>query len=297
MKTNREELIEQAVLGEIDPPTVPGGREWRISPEGKPIALPGVGGITYNCRVGDSAVNFKADHVEPGVSLKTDKTAANNALNILACIGNKARVASGDAKGERGTVTGKHGGIEHVMVDFPNETLEKLTIGDKVQIRAFGMGLELRDFPGVSLMNLSPDMLDIIAGAQPQNERLQVPVALTIPSEYMGSGIGQSHVFSGDYDIQLSIDAIKEESGLNGLRLGDIVAIEDQYHTFGRSYKKGALSIGIVVHTLCVQSGHGPGVTTLMTCKNGEIEPRVTESANIADMLGIGNLSEPDNSH
>ena len=42
----------------------------------------------------------------------------------------------------KGVVTGKHGGIEHVMIDFPPETLDKLQIGDWIQVRGFGTGIE-----------------------------------------------------------------------------------------------------------------------------------------------------------
>ncbi len=87
--------------------------------------MPGVGGITYNLRVGDLACGWEADHVEPGVSVENKENdarsgqAANTAFNVLSCVGNKATVVTGDAKGAEGTVTGKHGGIEHVLVDFP----------------------------------------------------------------------------------------------------------------------------------------------------------------------------------
>ncbi len=135
---------------------------------GEPVILPGVGGITYNIRVGDLACGWMADHVEPGVSLENRVSDSrfprgqSNALNVLACIGNEAVVVKGDAKGEKGVVVGKHGGIEHVMVDFPPETLEKLVIEDKVQIRACGVGLKLLDAPDVKVYNTSPEFLDAV---------------------------------------------------------------------------------------------------------------------------------------
>ena len=87
------------------------------------MVFPGVGGITYNVRVGDLAVGWMADHVEPGVSIRNKEKedrfphGPNYALNVLSCVGNEAVVVTGDAKGENGVVTGKHGGIEHVLVD------------------------------------------------------------------------------------------------------------------------------------------------------------------------------------
>jgi len=65
------------------------------------------------------------------------------------------------------------------------------------------------------------------------------------------------------------------------------VAILDADHSYGRIYKKGAISIGIVVHTNCVTSGHGPGVTTLFTSSTGKITPRIDAKANIASILKL----------
>ena len=42
-------------------------------------------------------------------------------------------------------MTGKHGGIDHVMVYFDEETLELMTTEDKVLIKACGQGLKLID--------------------------------------------------------------------------------------------------------------------------------------------------------
>jgi hypothetical protein len=81
----------------------------------------------------------------------------NAALNVLACIGNVAEVVSGDAKESQGRVTGKHGGIDHVMIDFKPDILEKLLIGDKILIKSFGVGLKLMDFyPEILVMNTDP---------------------------------------------------------------------------------------------------------------------------------------------
>jgi hypothetical protein len=103
----------------------------------------------------------------------------------------------------------------------------------------------------------------------------------------MGSGLGSTTCYHGDYDIQLFDKGIVNEYGLDNLRLGDIVAILDTDHSFGRVYKQGSLSIGIIVHSDCVSSGHGPGVTTLFTCNDGILDVRIDHTANIADILGL----------
>jgi hypothetical protein len=103
----------------------------------------------------------------------------------------------------------------------------------------------------------------------------------------MGSGLGSNQVNSGDYDIQLFDEAVVEQYGLGNLRLGDLVAIIDADHSFGRIYRQGAISVGVVVHTNCVTAGHGPGVTTLMTSPDGKIIPQITQNANVASLLKL----------
>jgi hypothetical protein len=290
LKTNREKLVKLSVMGEVASPTTKS--VYNISATGIPCILPGVGGITYNLRVGDFACGWEADHVEPCVSTVNKESdarsgnTANTAYNLFSCVGNQAIVASGDAKGETGTVTGKHGGIEHVLIDFKSKTLDKLLIGDKIQIKAYGTGLKLLDFPEIKLTNMDPCLLDAI---RPQivNEKIEVPVAHVIPAELMGSGLGANQVNSGDYDIQMFDGSVVKQFGLENLRLGDLVAIMDADHSYGRIYRKGAVSIGVVVHTNCVTAGHGPGVTSLMTSTNGKIIPQINLKANLAYLLKL----------
>lgn len=79
-----------------------------------------------------------------------------------------------------------------------------------------------------------------------------------------------------------------EKYKLDRIRFEDIVAISDADNSFGRSYKEGAVSIGIVVHSDCVIAGHGPGVATLLTSTTGKIKFYLEEEANIANYLNIG---------
>jgi hypothetical protein len=291
IKTNREKIVKISVIGEVVSPVV-GDSVYKISADGEPVVLPGVGGITYNIRVGDVATGWMADHVEPGVSVEnrvTDRRFPNGqsrALNVLSCVGNEATVVGGDAKGDKGVVVGKHGGIEHVMVDFQPETMEKLVIEDKVMIKAYGVGLKLLDLPDVKLFNVSPEFLEAVDPAI-KDGKLEVPVTHTIPAAIMGSGLGRSHVASGDYDITMFCEATCEEYGLEDLRFGDLVAITDADHSYGRIYRRGAVSVGIVTHSDCVIAGHGPGVTTLFTSKTGAIKPVVDPDANIAKLMKL----------
>ena len=286
-----DKLVKISVVGEVASPFV-SRSVYNVSATGTPSILPGVGGITYNLRVGDPACGWEADHVEPCVSTENKENdprngqRANTAFNVLSCVGNEAIVATGDAKGSKGVVTGKHGGIEHVLIDFQPEILEKLMLGDKILVKAFGLGLKLIDFADVKVMNMDPCFLEALA-PQPNGEKLEVPVTHMIPAAIMGSGLGANQTQSGDYDIQLFDENVIEQYGLDDLRLGDLVAIIDSDHSFGRIYRQGAISVGIVVHTNCVTAGHGPGVTTLMTSPSGKIVPKIDSKANIAYLLKL----------
>ncbi|HAN94892.1 MAG: DUF4438 domain-containing protein [Limnochordia bacterium] len=289
LKTNASKLVMLSVQGQITPPLR--RTAYGVDREGVPFVLPGTGGITYNVKVGDPAFGWVGDHVEPGVStaasIEERSGSRNQAYNTLACVGNEAVVISGDAKGARGVVTGKHGGIEHVLIDFAQEDLEKMAIEDKVLIKAYGLGLQLVDYPGISVRNLDPHVL-LKLDLTEEDGRLIVPVAAVIPARLMGSGIGASSTASGDYDITTTDQEEIKALGINELRLGDLVALEDTDNRFGRSYRKGALSVGVVVHSDCLAAGHGPGVTTLFTSIDGSLGFRLDPEANIGRILGIG---------
>ena len=290
LKTNVEKLMKISVMGEIASPTI--RFVYNVSATGKALVLPGAGGITYNLRVGDPACGWEADHVEPGVSVENKENdarsgqAANTAFNVLSCVGNQATVATGEKKGAKGVVTGKHGGIEHILIDFPSEILEQLLIGDRILIKTFGLGLKLLDFPDIKVLNIDPGLFEAW-NPKPNGDKLEVPVTHIVPAAIMGSGLGSNQVNSGDYDIQLFDEAVVEQYGLESLRLGDLVAIIDADHSFGRIYRQGAVSIGVVVHTNCVTAGHGPGVTTLMTSPYGKIIPQIIQNANVASLLKL----------
>lgn len=287
LKTNKDQLVCQSVIGEITSP-LGGVNPYRVNPDGHPDVYPGVGGITYNLRIGDSACDQFADHVEPGVSISNftqfqGQPGPNRALNLFSCVGNIAKVVTGEAKGKTGRVIGKHGGIEHVLLDFEPDVLEDLVIGDKIQIKAYGCGLQLPDFPGIKVMNIDPALLAVIGLKPLKDKKLQVPVAHEVPAKIMGSGIGSAHSHSGDYDIQMFDEPTVSKYDLQHLKLGDFVAIIDADATFGRIYKTGGVVIGIVVHSSCVLAGHGPGVMIAMSSKEGKIVPKITAEANLKE--------------
>jgi hypothetical protein len=122
---------------------------------------------------------------------------------------------------------------------------------------------------------------------QLNGDKFEASVTHIVPAAIKGSGLGANQVNSGDYDIQLFDKTVVEHLGLGNLRLGDLVAIIDADHSFGRIYMHGAVSIGVIVHTNCVTAGHGPGITTLITSTDGKIIPQIGSKANIASLLKL----------
>lgn len=283
------------VMGQI---THPVGRPnpYRIGHDGVPRILPGTGGIAINQRVGDRCVGLAGDHIEPGVSLHNnnreivgDKNGPNLALLTYCCVGNIAQVVTGPCTGKQGVVTGKHGGIEHAIIDFPTDVLRRLRIGDRVQIYSYGLGLKLPDHPQILAMNCSPRLLRKW-GVRADKTCLQVPVTHQIPASVMGSGIGQNNSIRGDYDIQLFDPKITRRFKLGTLRFGDFVAIIDSDSHFGRAFRHNAITIAVVVHGDSTISGHGPGVLALLTGDRRGLNPIRDRNANLARVLRLRKL-------
>lgn len=286
IKTNKDRLVIQSVQGKIHSPTV-ANNPYRIDREGLAHILPATGGISYNVKIGDSCMKWVGDHIEPGVSIKSNDRAENNALMLLACIGNEAKVITGEAKGARGFVTGMHGGIDHTLIYFKDEDLENMAIGDTILVKAHGQGLAIEGHEDIKCMNIDPYLLEKLDIKKSSNGPLKVPVVTEIPAYLMGSGVGSSTAFSGDYDIMTGDEDANREFGINKLRFGDLVLLRDCDNTNGRQYLKGSVSIGVIVHSNCIKSGHGPGVTVIMSSKTSNIEGVVDEKANIGNYLGI----------
>jgi len=179
VRDNREKLLEIAVQGEI---VSPSSSTYRAQWDARPKLALGMGGIKYNLKVGDPCFGWASgDHVEPGVTIrgKEKDTPSECALALLACIGNETKLVSGEGKGEKGVFTGRHAGSDD-LVWFPKETLEKVSIEDKVQVRAHGAGLKLLDYPDIKLNKCSPRLLDSL-GIEEKERMLTVPVVRKSP--------------------------------------------------------------------------------------------------------------------
>lgn len=286
LKTNKDRLLVMAVQGEI---VSPSSSTYRAQWDGQPKLSLGMGGIKYNLKVGDLCFGWASgDHVEPGVTIRgTEKPNPSDcALAILACIGNEAVAVSGESKGARGVFTGRHAGSDD-MIHFSQEDLEKLAIGDKVQVRAVGAGMKLLDYPDIRVNKCSPRLLESM-GVEEKGGKLVVPVVKEVPGFLMGSGIGfSSNTEPVDYDIQTTDPKAVKKYGLESLRLGDIVALKDQLCVNGRGYYKGAVTVGVIIHGASDFAGHGPGVNPILSTKDGRLATRIVKKANIADFWGL----------
>jgi hypothetical protein len=281
--TNKDKLLKIAVMGDIVHPT--GRKYYSTTWEGTNKISLGMDGITYNVSIGDPVFGWaSADHVEPGVSLFNKNESHGLAFGILSCIGNEAVAVNGEAKGAKGFVTGKH---SNILAYFHKSDMEKMVIGDKIQIKVWGVGLEIKGFDEVKVQKIDPNLLESIVEGVSEN-KLIVPVTKELPAYIMGSGLGYWPIAEYvDYDIQTTCPEAIKELHLDELKLGDIVSLKDQYCAFGRGYMKGAITIGVVIHGASEIAGHGPGVNPILTTLNNDIEIQIDKRANIARYLGV----------
>jgi hypothetical protein len=280
---NENNLIEMAVSGVITTPSVRPG-QYIPHPDGQATLLPGMFGITYNVRCGDRAFGWAGDHVEPGVSIDDDANSGrHHALHYLNCIGNEAMVTSGMATGERGIVVGEHA---RILVQFSPEAHDIMAPGDQIQIMTKGQGLTLTDYPSIALKKLSPRLFHAMAITESAG-RLQVNVAMELPIRIMGSGAELNSEYV-DQDLMSGDRALMAELGIERMRLGDLVAIRHADHHWGRSYRKNAVSICLCIHGDSIMTGHGPGILTLITARDGNIDFTINPNANLSNLLELG---------
>jgi hypothetical protein len=282
LRTNQDSLVVMAVSGFVSPPTLDRS-PYRPDTEGVGRVLIGMSGIVYNARVGDRAYGWAGDHVEPGVSIAHPDSDVDHAMHYLACIGNEVMVAGGAASGAKGIVTGEHA---RLLIDFPPDVLDLLCVGDRLVIKTHGRGLQLLDFPGVLVKKAGPNLIENWGLRISPLGKLQVPVVANIPAHIMGSGAELTPEFV-DQDLMTGDRAALAEHGIDQLRLGDLVAVMDTDHRYGRGHYPGGVTIGIIMHGDSVMTGHGPGCQDLLACIDGSLEPVIDPHANLANLLAI----------
>ena len=289
LASNEAALVKISVLGEIANPAMPGlpASPYFVSADGEPMLVPTFGGIVYNVKLGDRALGWAGELIQPGVSIKAGGN-ANTALGVFACLGNRARVVNGAASGATGVVTGKSGRFaEHVICHFDDAALERMAPGDKVQVQAHGVGLQLADFPDIQFKSCSPALLEALNPDVNADGKLVVPVKGTVPSVLAGAGAGLGSE-NGALNLQTSDPQRFAEAGLDDLRFGDLVAVADWDSRYGHGYLRGAMAIGVVCQGGSFRSGYGPGIAVIMTSKAPVIEPVVTAGANIKELMRLG---------
>jgi hypothetical protein len=291
IKTNLEKLVEVAVSGGAGHACACGGGE-AVAYDGGSFVPGGFSGINYTVKVGDPAFDWASgDSVDPGVAIENGCDESNRGLLQHACLGNDAVLVTAslegkDAKlqGTPGTVTGKTS-CGRVLVHFPKRVVERLCVGDRIQIRAGGQGLVLSDYPEVRCMNLSPRLLKALNPSE-KGGKVRLPVAKVVPGRLMGN-FGCATPWTGDADIQSSSPEAVKDLSLDQIRLGDLVAVSDWDASHGGRFQQGAITIGVVVHGASRRAGKGPGLNPILTSAKGGIEAIITRKANLAELLGL----------
>jgi hypothetical protein len=286
--TNQADLIAVSVAGVVAHPAFPGlpAEPYRLANDGTPFLLPTYGGIVYNVSTGDRAFGWAADCIHPGVSIYQPDDNQNRGLNVFSCVGNRARVVTGGAAGATGVVTGKSGRFsEQVIVHIPRETRARMAVGDQVLIRAEGVGLSLTNHPEVSLKGISPELL---AALPVREEDVHVAFGVTaqIPAHLVGAGLGLTSE-GGSLHMQSTDKELLAELGLDQLRLGDLVALEDTDSRYNHGYLRGASAIGVVASTDGPRAGYGPGIAILMTAPAGQLGSFASPEANLVELLEL----------
>jgi hypothetical protein len=263
-------LVAVNLLGVVEHPVL-GDTPYRVDRDGRPYVPAGDGGIVTNLCLGDSVFALLGDHAAPGACLVHPDPAARHALASYCCIGNRARVRTGQAAGARGVVTGKRGEDGRVIVSLGESDLGRLRPGDELAVRARGQGLRPPGLPpDVTIMNLDPDVLaSLPVDLAGQDGAVTVGVRMSVPSRLAGNGIGRPSV-AWDLDLQLPPPG---PDGAGDLALGDLVAVTDLDARYNMGYRRGWVTVGVVGHGASPLPGHGPGMTPILTGPAAALRP------------------------
>jgi len=261
-----------------DVPAIP----YFVDADGKAYLLPMYGGLVYNVRLGDSVDRWAAEMIQPGVSIRNEVEGENSALRALSCLGNRARIVSGAASGQTGTVIGKSGRfLEQVICDFSEETLNLMAPGDNILIEAYGTGLHLIDYPEIYLRSCSPILLESLGIREEKlGGGFTLSVRHQLPGESAGAGAGLSEY--GPIAIQMSIASSYLD---NELCFGDLVLIKDWDSTYSHGRFKERSSVGVVCQGNSLRGGHGPGILVFMSGPSAVLRPLISDEANIGTKL------------
>jgi uncharacterized protein DUF4438 len=248
------------MLGVVEHPAL-GDTPYRVDADGRPYLPVGDGGLVLGVRLGDPVAALAGDHVAPGACLVHPDPAARHALVSYGCVGNPVEVRTGRAAGALGVVLGKRGEDGRLITGFRQVDLARMRPGDQVTVRASGQGWRHPGVPpGLVVLNAAPGLLAALPVSWPGHGPMTVGVRMTVPSKLGGNGIGRPAA-AWDLDLQLG----PADPAAAGLLLGDLVAVTDLDARHNMGFRRGWLTVGVVVHGASPLPGHGPGLTPVFT--------------------------------
>ena len=275
------------LLGLVEQPEF-GSTPYQVGADGSPYVPVGDGGIVLGVRLGESVFARDADHAAPGACLVHPDQGARHALTIYSCIGNQVVIRTGLAAGARGIVVGKRGEEGRVIISLAQEDLARLRPADQVAVRAYGQGWRPASFPAeVTVLNTAPAAFAALPIAVSGDGRVLAGVRMIAASKLAGNGIGRPAA-GWDLDLQLSAPGQQSENGsgrAGRLLLGDLLAVSDLDARWNMGYRRGWLTVGLVVHGASPLPGHGPGITPILTGPAGvlQAEPDPAGHAGLTD--------------
>ena len=108
------------------------------------------------------------------------------------------------------------------------------------------------------------------------------------PFDQAGYVAARYYFFGWDLDLQLSTSGQQSGDGSGGtgrLLLGDLLAVSDLDARWNMGYRRGWLTVGLVVHGASPLPGHGPGITPILTGPTGVLQAE-------PDLAGHAGLTE-----
>jgi hypothetical protein len=162
----------------------------------------------------------------------------------------------------------------------------------------FGMTRVTTDYREL-LDDTGIDVIDVVTGNQPhfqiswdalsagKHVLCEKPVHYdyrqTRAAEAVGAGTGMVSEYANT-DLMGAYAGLGEDLslGLEDLLLGDLVAVSDLDARYNMGFRRGWLTVGVVVHGASPLPGHGPGITPILTGPAGALRARPDGAAHAA---------------
>jgi hypothetical protein len=159
-------------------------------------------------------------------------------------------------------------------------------------VHARGQGLRLLEHRGVVVKNVDPELLEALGVETGSDGKLVVPAAVRVPAEAVGAGAGMYSEYANT-DLMGAYAGQGEDLslGLEGLRIGDVVVLEDQDHRYGRGFRPGYTTIGVISTGHCRLFGHGPGPSTILSGPSGVFDIHLDAAANLSTAFAGSGVS------